>query len=179
MDRKKTNRKYLWLLPVLVFALTCGCWLFSGTWVIIYQVEDEDISATEHFYKFTVDLTTESVWEDHQDDFDNIEDVAFTFKLINQGGDTAQAQVYVSADSTFSDTTTVKDSAVIILNGLNVPPGDSLNVNMAHYYDLLENFETLRGLVKGGLFTAYAIVPNTLEIEFRDVVVVVTFSAGL
>jgi len=175
MDRKKVNGKYLWLLPLLVIALVSGCWLVSGTWVIIYEVEDADIFATEHFYKFTVDLTKESIWQDHKDDLDNIEDIAFTFKLINQGADTATAQVYVSPD----DTLTVMSSATIILDGLSVPPDSTFHVTMAHYYELLQNFETLRDLVITGNFTAYAVVPDTVNVKFRDVVVVITISAGL
>ena len=179
MDREKINRRYLWLFPLLVVVLVCGCWLFSGTWVIIYEVEEADIHASQHFYKFTVDLTQESIWQDHKDDLHNIEDIAITFKLINYGDATATGQVYVSDDSTLSDTATVKSSATIILDEISVPPGDSIYVHMVGYYDLLQNFETLRDLVKSGVFTAYAIVPNTLYIEFRDVVVVVTFSAGI
>ena len=175
MDKVKTRRKYLWLLPLLIVVLVSGCWLVSGTWVIIYDVDNADILATEHFYKFTVDLTKETIWEDHKDDLDNIEDITFTFKLINQGDTPATGQVYVSPD----DTLTVMGSATIILDGISVPGNDSLLVDMAHYYDLLQNFETLRDLVKTGVFTAYAIVPNTLNVKFRDVVVVITFSAGL
>jgi len=176
MDKVKTRRKYLWLLPLLIMALVSGCWIFSGTWVIIYEVDEADIEKDDehNFYKFTVDLTTESIWEDHKDDLDNIEDITFTFKLINQGNTPATGQVYVSPD----DTLTVMGSATIILDGISVPAGDSLHVTMAHYYDLLQNFETLRGLVKTGVFTAYAIVPD-MSVKFRDVVVVVTFSAGM
>ncbi|KPK99739.1 MAG: hypothetical protein AMJ91_06540 [candidate division Zixibacteria bacterium SM23_73_3] len=179
MDRKKFNRKYLWLLPLLFVAAVSGCWLFSGTWVIIYAVDKEDIDTSEHFHKFTVDLTKESVWQDHKDDLDNIEDVAFTFKLINPFLSPATGQVYVSSDSTLSDSAAVASSATIILDGITIPGGDSIHVTMAHYYDLLQNFETLRGLVKSGVFTAYALVPAPLAIELRNVVVVVTFSAGL
>ncbi len=179
MDRKKINRKYLWLLPLLLAALVCGCWLFSGTWVIIYDVDNADIFATEHFYKFTVDLTKESVWQDHKDDLDNIEDIAITFKLTNNLSDTATGKVYVSSEDTLSNASSVENSATIILDGLSVPGNDSLHVNMAHYYDLLQNFETLRDLVKIGVFTSYAIVPDTVNVKFRDVTVVVTFSAGM
>jgi len=180
MDRRKGNKKYFWLLPLLIIALVSSCWIFSGTWVIIYEVDEADIdSGHQHFHKFTVDLTTKSIWEDHKDDIDDIEDISFTFKLINHGASTATGQVYVSSNSTLSDTSAVKASATIILDGISLPAGDSLHVTMAHYYDLLQNFETLRDLVKTGVFTAYAIVPNTLNVKFRDVVVVVTFSAGM
>lgn len=179
MNKGKGNRKYFWILPLLVIVLVSGCWLVSGTWVIIYDVDNADIFATQHFYKFTVDLTKESIWEDHKDDIDDIEDISFTFKLINHGTSAATGQVYVSSNSTLSDTSAVKDSATIILDGISLPAGDSLHVTMAHYYDLLQNFETLRDLVKTGVFTAYAIVPNTLNVKFRDVVVVITISAGL
>lgn len=181
MNTEKSYKKYLWLLSLLVVVLFCGCWLFSGTWVIIYKVEQADIDSNpDHtFYKFTVDLTRESVWQDHKGDLDNIEDVAITFKLINHLSTVATGQVYVSTDSTLSDTTVVKSSAIKILDGISVPGNDSLYVNMADYYDLLLNFKPFRDVVKTGVFTAYAIVPNTLDIEFRDVVVVVTFSAGM
>ncbi len=88
-------------------------------------------------------------------------------------------QVYVSSDSLLGDSAAVRSSATIILDGITVPGGDSLIVDMASYYDLLQNFDTLRDLVKTGMFTAYALVPDPLAVEFRDVLVVVTFSAGM
>lgn len=179
MNAKKNRMTYLWLLPVLLVALVSGCWFFSGTWVIIYAVDEGDVVETEDFYKFTVDLTTKSVWEDHKDDLHNIEDVAFTFKLVNNGGTDVTAQVYVSDNSTLSDSAAVVDSATIILNGIGVDAGDSLHVTLGDYYDFLLNFEALRDLVEGGVFTAYAIVPDPVHVQFRDVIVVVTFSAGM
>jgi len=184
MDKKKTKKRYLWLLPLVLIAFVSGCWLFSGTWVIIYMVDNEDVVAAQGFYKFTVDITEESVWKDHKDDLDNIEDIAITFKLINNLSSAATARVYVSDDGTLSDTSAVKSSATIILDGISVPGNDSLQVEMAGYYDLLQNFEVLRDLVKTGIFTAYGIVPDMgiapdIDVEFRDVVVIVTFSAGL
>ncbi len=180
MNAKKNRMKYLWLLPLLLVALVSGCWLFSGTWVIIYAVDEGDVVATEDFYKFTVDLTTESVWEDHKDDLDNIEDVAFTFKLVNNGGTDMTGQVYVSPSSTLDSASVVDpDSATIILDGIGVDAGDSLHVTLGNYYDFLLNFEILRDLVMTGVFTAYAIVPDPVDVEFRNVVVVVTFSAGM
>jgi hypothetical protein len=179
MENLKTNRKHLRLLPLLLVALVCGCWLFSGTWVIIYKVEHEDIQAKPGFYKFVVNLTAEPVWEDHKDDLDDIEDVSITFKLTNPFISPVTGQVYVSSDSLLGDSAAVKSSATIILDGITIPGGDSLIVDMASYYDLLQNFDTLRDLVKTGMFTAYALVPDPLAVEFRDVVVVVTFSAGL
>lgn len=179
MDRKKINRKYLWLLPLLFISLVCGCWLFSGTWVIIYDVDEVYFHPSQPFYKFSVDLTTESVWQDHKDDLDNIEDIAITFKLFNPGGTEITGQAYVSSDSTLGDSAAVVNSATIILDGISVPAGDTLHVAMAHYYDLLQNFEALRDLVKTGVFTAYAIVPEPFEGGLFDVTVVVTFSAGM
>jgi len=179
MEEKRRIRKFLWLLPFIGIVFVCGCWIFSGTWVIIYQVEEADIHATQNFYRFTVDLSRESIWRDHKSELDDIDDISFSFKLANFGSSSATAQVYISADSTFGDTAQVKSSATLILDGLSVPPGDTLHVTLAHYYDLLQNFETLKELVKEGLFTAYIIVPNTLNIKFYDVVVIVTISASL
>ncbi len=189
MNRKKKKeigdlikKKSLWGLwgCILLILLVSSCFLFSGTWVIIYEVEEADIDCPGSFYKFTVDLTEEDIWKDHKDDIDNIPDISLTFKLANTGTDTLTGRVYVSPSSTLDDTTEVKDSATIILDGISVAPGDTLQMTLAHYYDLLQNFDTLKDLVKTGKFTAYAIVPNApLNMEFSDVIVVVTISAGL
>jgi len=180
MDHRIQNRKYLWLLPVIVLFLVSSCFLLSGTWVIIFEVEDADIHPNTSFYQFTVDLAEEEVWEDHKDHIDDIADVSFTFKLANTGANTLTGRIYVSENDGLTDTTAVKDSAIIILDGISVAPNDTLQMTLAHYYDLLQNFDTLKELVKSGTFTAYAIVPNAPnDMEFFDVVVVVTISAGL
>ena len=176
------KKKSLWGLwgCILLILLVSSCFLTSGTWVIIYEVENEDIQAGAGFYKFNVDLTEEEVWKDHKDDIDDIVDVSFTFKLVNHNDeDTLTGRVYVSSSSTLDDTTEVKDSATIILDGISVLPGGTLQMTLAHYYDILQNFDILKDLVKSGKFTAYGIVPNTVDMEFSDVVVVVTVSAGL
>lgn len=180
MNRMKMKSKYLWLLPLLLMVLVSGCWfLLSGTFVVIYVVVDEDVHATEEYSKFTVDLTTEDAWQDHQDDLDNIEDIAITFKVVNPFISAATGQIYVSSDSLLADSASVVSSATLILDGFTIPGGDSLQFMMADYYDLLQNFEAFRDLVKTGVFTAYAIVPEPLAMEIRHVVVIVTFSAGM
>lgn len=189
MNRKKKKeignlikKKSLWGLwgCILLILLVSSCFLFSGTWVIIYEVEDANIHPSQSFYKFTVDLTEEDIWKDHKDDIDDIADISFTFKLANTGDDTLTGRVYVSSDSVLADTAAVKSSATIILDGITVASGDTLQMTLAHYYDLLQNFGTLKNLVKSGKFTAYAIVPNAPnDMEFFDVIVVVTISGGL
>jgi hypothetical protein len=179
MKRAKNNHKYLWFLPFLPVILLCGCWLISGTWVVVFAVADEDIFAGEGFHKFDVDITGESVWQDHKDNLHNVEDVAMSFKLINNLSTEATAKVYVSSDNTLSDSTAVKSFATLVLDGLTIPANDSLHVDLAYYYDVLQNFETLRDLVKTGVFTAYAIVPDPQNVHVRYVVAVVTFSAGM
>jgi hypothetical protein len=172
------KRKYLPLLPLLTVMLLCAC-LISGTFVIVWEVDDQDVHASQHFYKFTVNLTEDQDWKDHKDKINDISDAALTFKLINQGSSAATGQVFVSLDSTLNDTTAVKSHATVILDGITVPAHDSLYMDMAHYYDLLQNFDTLKGVVKTGVFTAYAIVPNTLDVKLRDAIVVVTVNVGL
>jgi len=175
------KKKSLWGLwgCILLILLVSSCFLTSGTWVIIYEVENEDIQAGAGFYKFTVDLTEEDIWKDHKDDIDDIADISFTFKLANTGDDTLTGRVYVSSDSALADTAAVKSSATIILDGISVAPGATLQMTLAHYYDLLQNFGTLKDLVKSGKFSAYAITPNPIKMELSDVWVVVTISAGL
>jgi hypothetical protein len=174
----KQNRKYLWLLPGLMLALFCACFLIAGTWVITFEVDDQDIHASESFYKFSVNLNDNSDWNDNKDKLDNIEDVVFTFWLKNRSSNTMTGQVYVSDDSTLSSISAVQSSATLILDNISVPANDSLYVDMAHYYDLLQNFDALRDIVKPGVFTAYGIVPNPLQGDLYDAVVIVTVSAG-
>ncbi|MCK4385708.1 MAG: hypothetical protein KAW52_05530 [candidate division Zixibacteria bacterium] len=179
MDHKIQNKKYLWLLPVIILFLVSSCFLFSGTWVIIYNVDYAKIEAGQGFHKFNVDLTEKDVWEEHKDDIDDIVDVTLTFKLKNDTSLETTAKVYVDSVSTRVDSADVRTNSIPILEGLTIPANDSLVVNMAHYYDCLLNFDKLAELVKTGKFTAYAVVPYPLRMTLSDVTVVVTISAGL
>lgn len=176
MNRQR--RKYLWLLPGLLAALFCACFLIAGTWVITYEVDNQDIHAPGPFYKYTVNLNDNSDWNDNKDKLDNIEDVVFTFKLANPGSTVMTGQVYVSPDSTLNTIAAVESTATLILDGISVPAHETLYVDMAHYYDLLHNFNALRDIVKPGVFTAYGIVPNPIQGDLFDAVVIVTVSAG-
>lgn len=147
--------------------------------ILTEEQTDIDSNPGHDFYKVIVDSTTENVWNDRKDDMEDIEDIVITFKLLNHLFTAVTGQVYVSTDSTLGDTTVVKSSAIKILNEISMPGNDSLEVNMSDYYDLLFNFKPFRDQVKTGMFTAYTIVPHTLDIEFRDVVVMLTFSAGM
>lgn len=181
MNRMKVNCKYLCFLPLLLLVLVSGCWfLLSGTWIIVYAVADEEIDDTHPGLNiFDVDLTDEDVWVDHHDNLDNIEDVAMTFRFVNELPTEATGRIYVSSDNSLADTNAVKSSATLILDGLTIPANDTLQVDLAFYYDILQNFEALRDLVKTGVFTAYAIVPSSTEVYIRYMVVVVTFSASV
>jgi hypothetical protein len=180
MKRIGLNYRHLWFLPLLLLVLASGCWfLLSGTWVIIYAVADEDIDQGVGLHKFDVDLTDEDVWTDHKDNLDNIEDVAMTFNFINELSTEATGRIYVSSDNSLTDTTAIKATATLILDGLTIPANDSLHVDLAFYYDVFQNFEALRDLVKTGAFTGYAIVPNSTMVYIRHFVVVVTFSASI
>lgn len=178
MNHITNHKRFLWLSGIILLLIS-GCWLFSGTWVIVYKVEQADIQAKEGFYKFTVDLTKEDVWNDHKDDIDDIADISITFTLVNNEADTVTGRVYVTSDSNLTTPASVDSFATIILDGISVAPLATLQMNMAEYYDILQNFDTLKDLVKTGVFTAYAVLPNHLDIEFFDVKVVVTISAGL
>ncbi len=174
----KQNRKYLWLLPLLIVALISGCFLVAGIWVITFEVDNQDIHASGPFYKYSVNLNDNSDWNDNKDKLDNIEDVVFTFKLVNPGSTVMTGQVYVSDDSTLGTISAVQDSATLILDDISVPAHETLYVDMAHYYDLLHNFDALRDIVKPGVFTAYGIVPSPFAGGLYDAVVIVTVSAG-
>jgi hypothetical protein len=181
MKKIGLNYRHLWFLPLLLLVLASGCWfLLSGTWVIVYAVADEEIDNTHPGLNvFDVDLTDEDVWTDHKDNLDNIEDVAMTFNFINEMDTEATGRIYVSSDNSLTDTTAIKATATLILDGLTIPAGDTLQVDLAFYYDVFQNFEALRDLVKTGAFTGYAIVPNSTEVYIRHFVVVVTFSASI
>jgi hypothetical protein len=180
MNRIRLNYRHLWFLPLLTLVLASGCWfLLSGTWVVVFAVADEDIHEDVGLHKFDVDLTDEDAWSDHKDNLDNIEDVAMTFNLVNEMDTEATGRIYVSSDNSLTDTTAIKASATLILDGLTVPASGSLKVDLAYYYDVFQNFEALRDLVKTGSFTGYAIVPDSDHVKISHFVVVVTFSASV
>ena len=77
MNKKLSLLIVISLIPIALLLNSC---LVSGTFVI---VEKFNIATANGFLGEAVDITTNDIWEDHQDKLDNIEQIGFELWMVN------------------------------------------------------------------------------------------------
>lgn len=171
MKMKRSN----WIvLSVALFATLFlgGCWLFGITLVLSYDIEDKDFDTDEPLNGWLVDLTDEDDWKDNQDKLDEIYNLLFHGKIHNLESDTATGQLYVYKDTSLHTIAEVESLATLVLDGLAVPPGDTLEVPIMEM-----KLEPIRDLIMEGKFGLYGIAKDTpFHIKVFDATVVVIFA---
>ena len=174
---KRIARRSLGLLILAAALVLTGC-IVSGQFVVVIDwggfASTDDSLNSEH-----VDLTTNSTWNDHKDDIQDIVDVKFKVTIHNLATTAATGEVYVSTDS-YSSLAAVKASATRILHGIAIDPGATRTIGFDESATYRENLDTLLALVKDGDFYIYGIAVNTpFNIEIMTgSQLLVTFSAG-
>lgn len=152
--------------------LLSGCWLFGITLVLSYDIEDEIVSTDTHFNSVAIDLTEEDDWKDNEDKLDEIYNLLFYGKIINYESTPATGQLYVYKDTTLHTIAEVESLATLVLDGLVVPPLDTLEVPITEM-----KLEPIRDLIMEGKFSLYAIATNVpFHIRVFDATVVVIFA---
>jgi|SRR3972149_318520 len=167
------------LLSILTVAFVfCGC-IVSGQFVVVidwggFASTDQTLNS-EH-----IDLTTNSTWNDHKDDIQDIVDVKFKVKIHNLATTAATGEVYVSKDSYSTVAEVYAGGGTRILHGIVVAPGATRTIGFDESAAYRENLNTLLGLVKDGKFYIYGVAENTpFSIEILSgSQLLVTFSAG-
>jgi len=173
-----TRRSLIYFGGLLLIAMFfTGC-LLSGTFVV-----DQSFSFTTGstgFYYYKVDVTGESVWEDHKDEIDNIDLVGFELWVHNSGSTNLTFYAYIDdgdhtlcADKSCLDANTTK---AMIINKLTVAPGER-HITYAESFNYLMNLDRLKALAKTGKMNLYATCGSG-ELTVDSGKVVVTFSAS-
>ena len=82
-------------LAAVVALLAAGC-ILSGQFAIVINIQDEIAYVDEVLNSAEIDLTTNSTWDDHKDDIQNIIDVKFELTVDNNTASAVTGEVYVS-----------------------------------------------------------------------------------
>ncbi len=174
---KRYFRRPLGMAVLAAGLMVAGC-IVSGQFVVVI-VWGGFASTDTSLNKETVDLTTNSTWEEHKDEIQDIIDVKFKVTIKNNAGSAATGEVYVSTVlyTTLAD---VRAHATRVLHGISVAPGATVTIGFDESAAYRENLDQLLSLVKDGKFYLYGIAENTpFNIEIMSgSQLLVTFSAG-
>ncbi len=153
-----TLYKKLGLIGLILTGLVVAGCLVSGTFVV---VEDINFSfrAGDPFYWRPIDLTTNSTWEDHKDEIDNIDALGFEFKIENTSASDCEFNVWFAAATGAADESAVPSSmpadTVRVINGLSVAAGGTTTVTYSESLGHISNLAAFKAIVKTGRFDYY------------------------
>ncbi|HET9251636.1 MAG TPA: hypothetical protein VFP58_05915 [Candidatus Eisenbacteria bacterium] len=155
-----------WIVPALAIALAApGCVLTSGQFLIDFELDDFSTTNQSVVAREDVDLTTEEDYVDHKEDLQGLADVAVLGTLINNGGSTINAELYMTASPTaYTTSTEVKGNAIKLWGPFQVAAGASKTVDWNESASLFSagGKELLINEIKGdGQFTVYMIAAET------------------
>ncbi|MCX6834232.1 MAG: hypothetical protein NTW07_03710 [candidate division Zixibacteria bacterium] len=180
----KTIYKELGIIGLILTGLVITGCLVSGTFVIVEDV-DFSFTADNGFYWYPVDLTTNSDWEDHKDDIDNIDALGFSFKIENTSGVSSTFTVQFAAATgvanPLDEPTSIPDDVVTVITGLTVAAGATRTVTYAESLGMISNLAALKAIVKSGRFDYYGTSSGgsgDFPFEVTDGKIIVTVSAS-
>lgn len=157
----KTIYKELGILGLILTGLVITGCLVSGTFVIVEDISF-DFRADTEFYWYPIDLTSNSDWEDHKDDIDNIDALGFSFKIENTADVDCDFNVWFvaadgEADPSDDPPSFDPDAAgvVHVITDLAVAAGATKTVTYAESLGHISNLADFKAIVKSGRFDYY------------------------
>ncbi|MCP4684166.1 MAG: hypothetical protein GY867_01860 [bacterium] len=181
MRRRLSKVSFVVLIAMaLVFT---GC-LVSGTFVVVQGV-DFDFTADTGFYWYPVDLTGNAVWEDHEDDIDDIDAIGMQFSITNTSDVTTTFRAsFVKASGAvdlMSPPSSIPSGAVVVIDDLTVAAGATRHIGYLGSLAYIKNVEKLKEIIMTGRFDYFGESTGGTEdfaFEVRDGKIVVTISAS-
>jgi hypothetical protein len=164
------------ILLVLSFI---GCSIISKTFTIVIYIEDRIWSTDEQINYDEVSLEDNEDWKEHKDKIKRIDSVEFAVRITNNENTEATGQIYISNDNSLSTPSSIQDSALLVLDGIVIPPGETKVIEREESIGYTRNYEELRDYVKSGFFYVYAIaenIPFNIEVS-ESLAVIVSFTA--
>ncbi|MEW6411744.1 MAG: hypothetical protein AB1483_04630 [Candidatus Zixiibacteriota bacterium] len=163
----KSLSKYF-VLSLTVLILLAGCGIVSITYMID---EDFDVSGAGDFYYRAIDVTTNPDWEDHQDDIEFVELVAFDIYLTNNEETAVTFDGYVDEydDLGICPTRACFDALTTptrILKDITIPAGSSRHITVGESFDYIENIDVMKALALTGQFNFYGVSTGGSSVNF-------------
>lgn len=168
--------KTLSLVGLIAVALfVTGC-LISGTFVLWEGISFE-FTAVDGSYHHSVDLTSNSIWDDHKDNIHFIDAVGLEFTVINENEQDVTMNIYAAP----YETVLITDPAVFkIIDDFVVPASDTTSVSYAESLAFIKNISALKALVLSGKFDYFGTTTNNSGALFKfDGKIIVTISGGV
>ena len=110
-------------LAVVVALFAAGC-ILSGQFTIVVNIQDEIAYVDQVLNSAEINLTTNSTWDDHKDDIQNIIDVKFELTVENNTASAVTGEVYVS-ENEYATAEDVQNNATLVLSGIVVDANDT------------------------------------------------------
>jgi hypothetical protein len=159
-----------------------GCKIVSGTFVVDTVFYDLTPNGTGDYYYEALDLTTNDVWIDHEDDIKDIDNIGFEMWLSNTAGTNNFVDCYIadfgSALNGASSRSAVESGATRVLVDVPMPPGTSF-LGYASSFSHIEHLTELKTLGESGQFKFWALADiTTSEFTIDSLRVVLTLTAG-
>lgn len=168
-------------LPIAIKTLIVGLIAFlsmgascitTGNVMVVEYLDDLHAETGVTINSGDVDLSTNSDWNDHKADIVGIDDLGFACRITNNSGVAASGQLYVSAnDKDYTTETAIRANAILVLDGIVVPAGETVDIEWQDSYDYLENFDLVKEVIFGEQFHYYFIAAETpFNIDVTDLV---------
>ncbi len=153
----------------LLFTLGNNC-ITSGNVVVVMDLDPVNGQTEQHFNPVSVDLKTNSDWNDHKEQLNSVDDIGFACKITNNTSSVATGQVWISEKS-YTTPADVQEHAVKILDGIVVPADGIKTVNWGESAGYLSNFNLAKAIVYGEVFYLYFMAENVpFDINVTDIV---------
>ena len=178
--KSKLNQKKLLIGGCLLLGLaliTCSS-IISKTFTIVFYIDDPIASTDQEINWKEVDLTDNKDWKEHHDKIKRIDAVEFAVEIINHETTEATGQIYISKYDSLQQSALL-DSALLVLDGIAIPPEDTVVVDRAESIKYIRNYEKMRDYVINGFFYACGVAKNVpFEIEVSDSMAVIVSFTG-
>ena len=177
----KTKLFTISTLILALFIIGCPDQLLTGTFTIIYEIEDpmhSDDSTIESEY---VDLYTISDYADHVDELRAIEEVSIVGTVINNSSSTVDSEVWLSYVGGIADPTDIFEtpSTKRIFIAPAISGGTTLTVDWSDAPTYMENFDFVEeAIIDSGYFYIYGLGNGSAVDCDMDIDIVITFTTS-
>lgn len=152
MYKHKSIAVILGLILICLVFVGCKDLLISGTFVF---VETFDFTAQGGIYYQSIDITTESDWDEHKDKIDFVDAVGVEFFITSTEEADVTFDAYVDDWAVlFVYPTSIPIGATQIIDGLVIKPG-STHITYKQSLGFLKGLDELKELAKLGRFNYF------------------------
>ncbi|UCD63166.1 MAG: hypothetical protein JSW34_10490 [Candidatus Zixiibacteriota bacterium] len=160
-----------------VAALLFGCGLLSI--MILINEEIDTTTVPGDLFYYGVDVTDDEDWEEHQDNIEFVNYVAFDLYLNNPGGSDITFNGYIDdAANPVCGTSACAAATTRVLKDITIPAGSTRHITAGQSFQFIENMSVMKTLAREGAFHLYGVsTGGSFVIDSGRVIVAIVISA--